>query len=217
MEIHRELYIRGPNAQLLEFIEDVTQGLGGGWTREKGSEDDLNRDGGEWFCFKYGGPRTPHAMLCMTFGEDGALYVPNVVPVKSGHLPTGAYNAVVADFYRRFVEKMDPGRGLSCQLTDSQAGLEQWLSPRSARLLQGFSHGANKSTGSSHPSDKEAWNAFIVSAHAEGSELDESMLGRWLLEEGGWDEERAEELSMEYESGRSLLSDYQTLLDAKAA
>jgi len=79
------------------------------------------------------------------------------------------------------------------------------MSAETATCLRNFSHLANKGTGSAHPSDRQRWNAFVLSAHETGSNLDASMLARWLMEVEDWPSEVAEQLAVEYEYGRELL------------
>ena len=50
------------------------------------------------------------------------------------------------------------------------------------------------------------WTDFIISAYRDTeNRLDVHTLGRWLREEGGWDDELASELQLEYEFGIDLL------------
>jgi hypothetical protein len=90
-------------------------------------------------------------------------------------------------------------------LTDAQADLDHWMSPATAAKLRAFSTCANKSTGAGHPSDRERWNEFVLSAYSEGSRMDAPTLRRWLVESDGWPSELADQLALEYEYGRELL------------
>ena len=85
---------------------------------------------------------------------------------------------------------------------------EDWMSPTSAELLKRFSRNANKSTGSSHPFDRERWHEFIIGLHAERREIDTEKLGRWLQDVERWSDEAAIDLIIEYEFGRDLLKQY---------
>lgn len=77
-----------------------------------------------------------------------------------------------------------------------------------ATFLESFSNLANKSTGAGHPMDAERWNAFIIQAHREGSSLDVTMLGRYLVEQLRWGDDEAHKLVLEYEFARELLVAY---------
>ena len=74
--------------------------------------------------------------------------------------------------------------------------------------LRIFSSLANKGTGSSHPSDQERWNDFICQAFTDKSENIQGILERWLIEEEKWHYEIASDLTIEFESGISLLEYY---------
>jgi hypothetical protein len=95
---------------------------------------------------------------------------------------------------------------LTIVLTEVQVGLDDWMSPATAEKLRTFSTCANKSTGAAHPSDRERWNAFVLSAYQDGSRMDASALRRWLVEAEGWPAEVADQLALEYAFGRELLT-----------
>ena len=83
------------------------------------------------------------------------------------------------------------------------------VSPAVAEALRRFSVLANKSTGASHPLDRDRWFDFILLAHRENAQLDASVLARWLSESEGWFEDCARDLAGEYERSRSLLTRYE--------
>lgn len=91
-------------------------------------------------------------------------------------------------------------------MTDSQADLEQWLSPAAAEKLRSFSSCINKGTGASLPQDRERWNDFVLSVYQDRSNLDASILRRWLVEVEDWPPEVADQLAVEYHNGRELLA-----------
>ena len=95
--------------------------------------------------------------------------------------------------------------GHGALLTNDNQTIEDWVSTASAQRLRSFSGGANKSTGSSHPCDKQRWYDFVVSVHKNNDFLPASTLERWLIEEGGWGENQASELAIEYEQELGLL------------
>jgi hypothetical protein len=80
------------------------------------------------------------------------------------------------------------------------------MSAAPAEKLQRFSAAANKGIGSSRSGDREKWNDFVLSAHQERSSLSPATLKRWLIEIEGWSPEVADQLAIEYQSGRELLS-----------
>jgi len=134
------------------------------------------------------------------------FYVSNIVPKERHQLAHVEYNSVLEDFYQRVFRHVAEQTGLRHSLTAADMGLDHWMSGKTEEKLRRFSASANKSTGSSHPSDLERWNDFVLSAHIERSNLDPSTLRRWLAESEDWPPEVAEQLAIEYEYGRELLT-----------
>ena len=55
--------------------------------------------------------------------------------------------------------------------------------------------------------DRRRWNAFIVQVHQDETLFDLALLDEWLQREG-WPEEMRRQLVSEFETGQSLLLDY---------
>jgi hypothetical protein len=90
----------------------------------------------------------------------------------------------------------------------TDVGPEHFLTETAARLLHAFSLMANKSTGAAHPRDRQRWNEFVVAAHRDGCDVGASDLQQLLIENEGWSEEKAVELSLLFEHEISLLNVY---------
>ena len=86
--------------------------------------------------------------------------------------------------------------------------LDDWLPRAAADALRRFSSLANKATGSSHPSDRERWFAFLIAAHCDRGSLNAGRLERWLIESERWPIESAQGLAVEYELALDLLEEY---------
>ena len=210
MKIFRELRIRGTNSHLQNFAERISSGLPNGWRRAREHENAVSRQvDAPMFCFECNplGARKA-ASLWLAFDGPGALYVSNVVPTESTSLGYDEYNSIVDEFYRLIVTPAFEGDQVKAELGHVDVGLEEWLDAKSAELLRAFSVWANKSTGATHPCDQQRWHAFIISAHANESELDAHTLARWLHEQDGWPESTANDLAIEYEQSRALLRAY---------
>jgi len=209
MEVFRDLFIRGNAERLAETMALVERSLTGGWSRDREIEERLERLGPRkavdycFACTKEG--QRPDANVFFTEKDAETLYVPNIVPRTQHRLAYGQYNALLEEFYQRFVRPAASQTGATAELTGNEADLDRWLSRLAAEKLRGFSRGANRGTGSSHPSDRERWNDFVLAAHREHSCLAASTLRRWLVEIEGWAPEVAEQLAIEYEYGRELL------------
>jgi hypothetical protein len=145
-------------------------------------------------------------MVILTQKDAGTFFVSNIIPTVKVQLGQGEYNAILEDFYDRVIRPYTEPAGVTASLTDGEVDLEHWMSHETAELLRQFSACANKGTGSSHPADRDRWNAFVVAAHRDGSRMDDTDLRRWLVEVDGWLPEVADQLAVEYEYGRELLA-----------
>ena len=208
MEIFRELFLRGERERLIAAAEAIEPALSDGWKRDREVEGRVRTMGGDrpeycFTCFRSADRQA--ALVFLTEQELGVFYVANVIPDETGQLSHGEYNAILEEFYERFVRPCTEQAGVQAELTPAQVDLEYWLSPPAARKLRLFSAAANRNTGSSHPSDRDKWMDFVVAAHHERSSLTASLLHRWLIEVDGWPSEVADRLASEYESGRELL------------
>ncbi len=209
MDVYRELQISGDPSELPSLVGSIESSLANGWVRDKQAElrakDPVNGNGRR-FCFSCEKTRERRAaLLVLSEKSPGVLYVPNIIPTDGDRLSRGEYNRIIEEFCDRFVRPLAENSGVTVDMTGAQADLETWLSPTAAEKLRRFSAMANKSTGSSHPSDQERWLDFIVTTFREGGKLDESLLRRWLLESERWPEEIASDLTSEYQFGLDLL------------
>lgn len=191
-------------AQLDQRVRDS-----GDWHRDEDAERQIASRVGVPMCsFACSAKEDRHAAnLWLAADRDGTVYVTNIVPRTVSSLSPAEYNAILEDFYHRFVEPLVAPGGFQAELVTGDRGLEEWLSPDTAKLLTRFSDLANRSTGTAHPSDKERWFAFVVAAHKERSTLDAGLLGEWFKQEG-WPADTAIELSIQYEGERALLAFY---------
>ena len=215
MHVFRELFLRGEPDLLSATIEAICNSLSGDWSRETEGEDRLSKlarpDEGKTYCFKCepnaARPSEFATLLFLTRKDQRTYYVSNVICHGFGErLSIREYNAILEEFAARFVQPVASQTGARVELTEAEADLEQWMSPETARKLRRFCATANKSSGSSHPTDQKRWFDFIVSAHREGADLDYSRLHQWLHESGEWDEEHSRRLASEYAFARELLA-----------
>lgn len=133
--------------------------------------------------------------------------VSNIVPREYGRLTYSQYNSALNDFYELIALPVIAVLSLRADLTKSRQSLEDWASPVTADKLLAFSKCANKSTGASHPYDRERWLDFIISAHKEKSAVG-GYLDRWLIEAEHWPEDIAISLVSDFEFAIDLLDHY---------
>lgn len=146
--------------------------------------------------------------LWMFSQDDGSYKVSNIVPLKSGELGVGGYNAALHHFLQSVISPACERTPLTFEVTGALKSIDDWAGDTSAKALKSFSTLANKSTGRSHPMDEKRWLLFLLAAHRENSALESGQLARWLIEAEGWPLEAAYKLASEYDLSRSLLKLY---------
>lgn len=96
--------------------------------------------------------------------------------------------------------------GFKVKIFNDEISIQERLSQESANAFLSFSNSANKSTGHSHPYDKERWFSFLYSMinNDINNELsfDEA---RGFFVEYGWSEDMACELARDMEYGLSAM------------
>lgn len=206
---YRDLFIRG-EADVLELTPDaIERELEGGWARDRETEDRARGTGTTYFvytCERRDRPFRPSASLFLlpVDGSPPALSCVNVVPRDTHELSHDEYNAIVGEFATEFVGPIANRLGLDVDLEAPALPFTAYFSDEARRRLSAFSATANRSTGSSHPSDRARWYRFIERVYDDGSRLDEDVLYSWLVGEG-WSPDRASRLVSEATFGLGLL------------
>lgn len=218
MKIFRELYFKGTPSELNRFAEEIGNYATGDW---RFVTKDANGEYKKYLFFDYMGKRVDNARVSIYLGDrinSGEVNVGNIIPLIKNQLSIEEYNAVLMLFYNDIIipyEKENKYLTIS-QPTDDKFDPLTIMSEKSLKKLQAFCGGANKSTGSSHPCDKERWLSFILQTVEEDRILDSDTLCRFLQDEEywgkksddsigvmgnyAWNEDSAYELSMEYET-----------------
>lgn len=217
LKVFRDLEFYGNDSSFSQLIEGIEKRLSNGWTR---SREDENHISGAFskipYCFQcseYGERKSALLWLMDKYYEDQdrnyqTLYVANIVPIENQQLSYDQYNYILKEFFEKFAKPVAEELHIDSKLTDDEQGIDNWISESVEEKLLAFSHSANKSTGSSHPSDEKKWFDFIVATHKENATLNSEILQRWLIEIENWNEEVAWNLISEYESARRLLNFY---------
>lgn len=216
MKIYRELYFKGSPKQLSKFVKEIEKYALGDWSFKK--ENGHSKD---YLFFDYEGEMVDKARVCIHLGDDiekGEIKVVNIVPISKDELTVDEYNSVLLQFYNDIIK---PYKEQNTEINISQPSDDSFnptsiISEEALEKLELFCNAANKSTGSSHPYDKERWFDFICQTVDDGKMFDYSTLSNFLSDEsywgkkpddfiGGmgryaWDKEKALELASEYES-----------------
>ncbi|MEZ5455063.1 MAG: hypothetical protein R3F04_02975 [Lysobacteraceae bacterium] len=171
-------------------------------------QQEAHQDEGEYFAFERQKQDDLPKIGLVLWKERNELRVTNLVPITSGQLSIQQYNRALTEFKTLIADPVASHLGLKIVLTKQWETLTDWMSSGTADLLRRFSAMANKSTGSSHPSDRARWFAFIIAAHKEQVQATDR-IKQWLIDVEHWHPERAVDLIIEYEYGLELLLQYE--------
>jgi hypothetical protein len=211
LDIFQDLYLRGPASAAAALHQALKDRATPPWRYAMEKEEQLRELGEKGDALAFERAVTPGfeaaGLVLIADGDD--LKVANIVPLELSELTHRAYNAILADFASEVARPAAMDAGYSVVMSNSTLQLENMVSPAVAEALRRFSVLANKSTGASHPLDRDRWFDFILLAHRENAQLDASVLARWLSESEGWFEDCARDLAGEYERSRSLLTRYE--------
>jgi hypothetical protein len=213
MKVFRELEIFCSDDVIVPLVDKIENRLDRGWVRDRKEEERLKKVLSSTFIFSFRcdeQANRPAAHLGLMRRAINHFYVPNVVPVEMGRLDYDQYNFIVAEFYLNFVKPVATELAVETKMTSDEESIADLISADAYHQLLAFSRGANKSTGSSHPSDRARWMRYLVTMHHEDWPLDTETFRRWLVEEAEWPAEVASDLTIEYEFARELLRTFKT-------
>lgn len=210
MQIYREFEIQPAIKMNLAELGDALDSIRmAGWARDLDRERSLRSVGVQALSFRYQ-PLFRNTPVWLFLGQrDDVFQMTNVVPTHgAGSLSLKEVNLVVENFKER-LEAALASRGLNWRLHlgPDMVGLEQICNDPEVRTqLLAYSNMANRSIP--HPMDDEQWRKFVILAHQKNLAMTSSELKQWLVEDEGWEWDRASELAIAYESERDLLKQY---------
>jgi hypothetical protein len=191
-----------------QFVTNLEAVLPTYWCREKSKESGLqNFSDKKMFCFQRTKGDGIDSSLWIAEKSHDTLYVSNIVPTQKNQLSIKEYNSILNDFKSAGIEKLADQSKFRIEQTSAVYSIDDLVSKNAAKALSEFSTGANKSTGSAHPSDRNRWIKFLSLVSDDGSELSAEDLMKYFVEEG-WSEDFASELAIEYELANDLLTYY---------
>ena len=224
MKTFCELYFKASPERLKQFIDEIQD-----FATENWSVKIVDKPGMKWIEFSYSGNRVERAAVFIATGEylhEGELRVSNIVPLEKNKLSIDEYNDVLKLFYNEIIKPYKESHfdiDIS-QVTDDIFDPRTVISEEALKKLRAFCGAANKSTGSSHPCDRERWFDFICQTVEDDRLFDLETLARFLQDETywgkredgflgamgafAWDEEQARQLASEYESACEILQYY---------
>lgn len=224
MHIFKELSFVGDKPALDDFKKNAPSFAKGDW---KYCKSDRMKN---YIAFDYEGDKAERAEVSIYYGSDawrqGFIKVGNIVPLQKNQLSIEEYNAVLDLFYEEIIVP-NQDKLVGIQIVGPESDIFdplKYISKEALEKLERFCNGANKSTGSSHPSDEERWFDFICQTVEDDRVFDYDTLYRFLMDENywgkkepgfigvmghfAWDEEHAGELASEYDNYVRILQFY---------
>lgn len=210
MLIYKELKFCGNRESLKALIETINANLPDGWERCEGKTDSSIAK------FVY---------MLKIFGKAGLkfhlwqknefeVYLQNIVPEDAlDNTRPGRkiedYNERLDLFVSQIVEPILPIDGINFVTSGGEGSLAKIVGEEASKLLESFSCNSNRSTGNSHPCDRERWLDFLFFLHNNGlsDDLAPNVLCRWL-EQDGLSSDSAGRLADEYEHDLDFLRFY---------
>lgn len=210
MKVFKELVVAIPENRRGDFLSRVEKSLPSGWSRDREAESRIPGPEKEHNAYFVCQPQDnrPSALVALVPKSEQSLYVSNIVPREASQLTHEQYNRVLDEFANTCIAPIANQMDFTFTLTSDKATLETWVCAETAEKFRRFSALANKSTGSSHPCDKDRWYEFVISVVMNKDRLDASTLMRWLAEEDGWPQDIAHEMGIEFEQEVGLLEYY---------
>ena len=208
IEVFQDLFLTCSNERRPHLREALLQHTKAPWRQDEELEKKIRHEGHNFMAFEreYGDGLA--ASRLVLWEEAGGYKVTNIVPLENGELGVTGYNDVLNDFIDLIVRPTSEGSGFHVRITAREQSIQDWTSKEAADALHRFSGGANKFTGSGHPSDRKRWFEFLMSAYKVKNKLDPELLGRWLVEVEEWPPDVASRLIIQYEFGLDLLNEY---------
>jgi len=136
------------------------------------------------------------------------LEVFNIIPLIGNSLTYDQYNFLINEFNDKFIKNLASKYNANVKISDPEKKLINTIGEDAYKALESFSHGANKTTGNTHPFDFKRWCDFIFIIFRKKIELNIDELIVWL-EENGWDNDIANRLGLEFEYSLNLLENYE--------
>lgn len=206
MRVFQEVTVQAPRDIHEAFISEVASRLSEGWYRDKALEAGPILHMTVYYFANHDLRDFGQVLLALSSSKLGLLHVSNIIARARQQLTYDEYNSILVAFANNYLVPTANERGFVVSISPSDQSIDDWLSPECAAALRRFSISANKSTGTSHPMDKERWFEFVILAANAESTFDSTLLKRWLIEEGGWHPDIADEIVIEYEQQIELIS-----------
>lgn len=139
--------------------------------------------------------------------EGDSIEVFNIMPTTGNNLSQDQYNFILRKFKTEFIDNLASDCEAEVYYSKDHFDMEDHIGKLAMEKLVSFSETSNHATGHSHPLDFKKWVDFIFAIHLQKNNLSANDLYHWLLEHG-WGDEKANDLSLDFEYSISLLEEY---------
>lgn len=210
IEVFQDLFLKFSEERRMEICGMLTRHAKAPWHHAKEREKKFLEYDTEKYVMTF--ERNPSeglpASSLILWPEEYGYQVSNIIPLKTNKLEIPVYNNILNDFLNRIIRPASEEMKFDFEISSRNQSITDWVSQEAAEALHRFSVTANKSTGSSHPSDQRFWFEFLFAIHKESRKFNTDILGRWLREIEEWPPEVVDDLIIEYEFGMDLLEAY---------
>jgi hypothetical protein len=204
MKEYRDLTISGSREVLVATIAEIERTLSDGWSRNQQLEEQGRARAGLTsnqlrFCFTCTPTKSRKgAALALTSNSEENLSLSNIVPDELGQLTYDEFNDILEEFLQSFARPAAAKTGATIETSNGVVTIEDWFSKETADKLRRFLDSTHGIT--IHPDGHKRWMEFLVAAQREGAKAHGDLLRRWLVEDAGCLEYRAQELASEYQT-----------------
>ena len=205
IEVFQDLFLEFSDERRQQVRRALQEHAATPWHHAKEWEENLGKD---YMAFERDSKDDLPSSGLALWSQPYGYCVANIVPLKIGELGVPNYNDVLNDFLERVVNPASKNVEFYVKISARRQSITDWTSQEAANALHRFAVTANKSTGSSHPSDQDRWFEFLFAVRKAPKRLRTYRLGRWLTEVEEWPPEVVTRLIIEYEFAMDLLDKY---------
>lgn len=219
MKRYSDLYLFGFGKDIKSCQKELSKNLHSDWSCE------IKTIGiTDYLCFEYKGGEVEKSTIFLLGSEyEGkeCVKVANIIPIIVNELSLEQYNAILRKFYNDIVEPTKKSNRLTDIVgpTNDIFSPTDYISEKALDKLKRFCNSANKTTGASHPSDRELWLDFVCQTVDDGRVFDIKTLSDFLADESYWGR-RENDMSVSgkfawgADMANKLASEYEMLCEA---
>jgi hypothetical protein len=209
MKVFREFFIYLPVAKTEMFFNEVEKNLDARWSREHELEAKLSRGVGGEYRFSYDNKEELEAAsIAFIRKNDEIVYISCLNPGKYGYgkIWIDQHNAILSECYEKCLLPICKKHSIHIERTSDNQDMIDWISEDTYKKLKCFLKAANNSApGSAYHFGQDPWFSFILSVINNKEDIDPGLFENWLIEDKGWRQNIASNLTIEFEKSIALL------------